>query len=715
MPIQTHFRNCNLCEAMCGLEIQTEDQKVVSIRGDKQDPFSRGHICPKALGMKDIYEDPDRLKFPLKKTENGWEQISWETAFDEVAQKLIAIRNQYGANAIGVYQGNPSVHNLGTTLFSPNFVRSLKTKNRFSATSVDQLPHHLAAMTMFGHPALMPVPDIDRTDFWLILGGNPLVSNGSIMTAPDLGKRLRAIKKRGGKVVVIDPRRTETAEKASQHIFIKPNTDVWLLLALLNELFEEEKLDLKYLIDLVEPQQIRQLQDLIANYTVEVASQKTGISQATIKQLAKEFIQAEKAVCYGRMGVSTVGFGSLCQWLIHCVNILTGNMDVAGGFMLPSPAFDPVRPPKGKPRELGRWKSRVRGLPEFNGEIPSVTMAEEILTKGEGQIRAMVTSCGNPVLSVPNGGRLDEAFEDLELMISIDIYLNETTRHADYILPPATGLEVPHFDIGFNQLAIRNVVKYSDPVFEKEKGAKYDYEIFQELTKRLHLDTLPDDEELRKKMAQQYSMTPQMILDGGLKKGEYGLSLKEVKDAAHGLDLGPLKSRFPERLHTENKKINLIPEIYQKDLQRLDLASDTSDQLLLIGRRHLRSNNSWMHNSHRLVKGRNRCTLLMHPKDAKLRQFSDGQEVTVESRVGKVTLPIEITEEIMQGVVSIPHGWGHGRKSIKMNVAQAHPGVSVNDLTDDFLIDELTGNAAVNGVPVEVKIAKKITSEMEVV
>ncbi|MEM6319157.1 MAG: molybdopterin oxidoreductase family protein [Bacteroidota bacterium] len=702
MPTATKFRTCHLCEAMCGVAIEIEGDKVLSIKGDKEDTFSRGHICPKAYGLKDIYEDPDRLKQPLKKTADGWETISWEAAFDEVAEKLLAIREKYGANAIGVYQGNPSVHNLGTTLFSPNFVRSLKTTNRFSATSVDQLPHHLAALTMFGHPQLTPVPDIERTDFWLIMGGNPLVSNGSLMTAPDVGKRLREIKKRGGKVVVVDPRRTETAEKASQHIFIKPGTDVWLLLAMVHQVLEKETLNFKHLNECIDVQQINELKDIVAAYPPQVAAQRTGIPVETITQLTQEFMNAGAAVCYGRMGVSTQQFGSLCQWLIHCLNILTGNFDRPGGFMLTSPAFDPVRPPKGKPREWGRWKTRVRGLPEFNGEIPSVAMAEEILTEGEGQIRAMVTSCGNPVLSVPNGGKLDEAFASLEFMVCIDIYLNETSRHADIILPPATGLEVPHYDIAFNQLAIRNVAKYSDPIFEKHPDARYDYEIFQELTKRMNAEHLPKDEVSRMKMLAQYQLTPQMILDGGLQRGAYQLSIEKLREHPHGMDLGPLKSVFPNRLHTPDKQINLVPDIFKKDLERLAKTPDSNGKLTLIGRRHLRSNNSWMHNSHRLVKGPVRCTLLIHPEDADSRNIKEGQNVEVVSRVGKVSLPVEISDEIMQGVVSIPHGWGHQRENIQMEVAQAHPGVSANDLTDELFIDELTGNAAVNGVPVKV-------------
>jgi len=702
MANQLHYRTCNLCEAMCGLEIKTEDSKVISIKGDKLDPFSRGYICPKAVAIKDIYEDPDRLKYPLKKTASGWQQIDWETAFDEVAERLKGIQKKYGNQAVGVYQGNPSVHNLGTTLFSPNFVRSLKTTNRFSATSVDQLPHHLAAMTMFGHPGLMPVPDIERTDYWLIMGGNPIVSNGSIMTAPDISKRLRAIRERGGKVVVIDPRRTETADKADTHIFIRPGSDVWLLLAMVNMVLEEKRLDLKHLNHLIDAAQINQLKNILSPFTIGKAVTETGIPQETIRHITDEFIKAKSAVCYGRMGVSTQQYGSLCQWLIHCLNILTGNMDVAGGFMLTSPAFDPIRPSKGKPRRLGRWKSRVRGLPEFNGELPSVTLAEEILTPGDGQIKAMVTSCGNPVLSVPNGVRLDEAFASLDFMVCIDIYLNETTRHADIILPPATGLEVPHFDIGFNQLAIRNVVKYSDPLFEKDPGAKYDYEIFQELTWRMQADQLPKEEAHRKKVMLQYKMTPQMILESGLRNGSYDLSMEKLKAHPHGIDLGPLKSRFPERLHTENQKIDLVPEIYVRDLNRLKNHEDTNGALLLVGRRHLRSNNSWMHNSYRLVKGGDRCTLLMHPEDASARNLTEGQEVKVTSRVGSLTVPVEVSDEMMKGVVSIPHGWGHQRTDIRMKVAAQHPGVSVNDLTDDHWIDLLTGNAAVNGVPVEV-------------
>ncbi|MGB0932266.1 MAG: molybdopterin-dependent oxidoreductase, partial [Chitinophagales bacterium] len=481
----TKYRTCPLCEAMCGLEITLEGNEILSIKGDKKDPFSRGHICPKAVALKDIHEDPDRLKYPIKRTADGWEQISWEEAYDEVVNNFKAIQAKYGDNAVATYNGNPTVHNYGSLLFSPNFIRALKTKVRFSATSVDQLPHHLAGMTMFGHPLLMPVPDIDRTDFWLIMGANPIASNGSIMTAPDVSNRLKAIQKRGGKVVVIDPRFTETSGKADQHIFIKPATDVWLLLGMVRAVLVRDWVKLGHLEACIDTAEIEQLKLMVAPFHVGMVAQKTGIEEETIRQLVKEFSEAPSAVCYGRMGVSTVKFGGLSQWLINVLNILTGNFDTAGGLMFASPAFETIRPSQKGQLKFNRWKSRVRGLPEHLGELPSATLAEEILTEGEGQIKAMFTCCGNPVLSTPNGKQVEKALQKLEYMVSMDIYLNETTKHANIILPPATGLEVGHYDVTFHYLAVRNTAKFSQPILEKEEGTKYDWEIFSELISRL--------------------------------------------------------------------------------------------------------------------------------------------------------------------------------------------------------------------------------------
>ncbi|MEO1435387.1 MAG: molybdopterin-dependent oxidoreductase [Bacteroidota bacterium] len=690
---RTHFRTCNLCEAMCGLEIQATATEVLSIKGDKNDLFSRGHICPKALGLKEIYEDPDRLKRPLKKVDGQFEEISWETAFSEIGARLRYLQKEYGNDAIGLYQGNPAAHNLGTMLFGPPFVRSLRTKSRFSATSVDQLPHHVAAWTMFGHLLRTPVPDIDHTNYLMILGGNPLVSNGSLMTAPDFGKRMRAISERG-KVVVIDPRRTETANKADEHYFVKPGTDVALLLAMAHEIIANGWAKPGRLADFTEGYD--RFIEITKPYTAAWAAPICGIKADTIQSLAKAFASADKAILYGRLGLSVVPFGGLSQWLINCLNWLTGNLDEVGGMMFPKTAVNTLGS-KGMKDRMARWHTRVRNLPEFGGELPVSALAEEITTAGEGQIKAMITSCGNPVLSTPNGQQLDQAFESLDLMVCIDIYLNETTRHADYILPPATGLEVPHYDMIFHNLAIRNTAKYSEPLFEKDPAGKYDWEIFNALRQEIDPSPNPMD-----------NLTPETALDFGLQSGPYDLSLADLKTTPHGIDLGPLQPQFPEGLFTPASTINLCPDLFVDDLDRMnaffkaELVQSEEFPLLLIGRRELRSNNSWMHNLPVLMKGPKRCVAMIHPQDGEKLDIQSGDEITVRSRVNELKIEALITDEIMPGVISIPHGYGHLPEGIQMEVANAHAGVSVNDLTDDQYIDALTGNAVLNGVPVMV-------------
>lgn len=714
---KVHYRTCNLCEAMCGIEVTLADNQIVAIRGDKDDPLSKGHICPKAVALQDIYNDPNRLKKPQRRTDTGWEEISWEEAFDEVVEKFTGIQEEFGANALGVYLGNPNVHNTGSMLYVTQLNRALGSKNRFSATSVDQLPHHLASLFMFGHQLLFPVPDIDRTDFFLALGANPLASNGSMMTAPGMENRLKALRKRGGRFVLIDPRKTESAALADDHHFIRPGSDVLFLLAFINVLFAE---------GLVKPGRLEAFTDgmdalkaAVADYTPEAVENVTGISTKLIKQLATDFAMAESAVCYGRMGVSTQAFGALCQWLIYSINILTGNLDAPGGAMFANPAIDLVKLTAGRGQRgsFAKRHSRVRNLPSNGGEFPAATMAEEILTPGEGQIKAMLTIAGNPVLSTPNGGQLDKALKSLEYMVAIDIYINETTRHANIILPPASGLENDHYDLVFHLLAVRNTAKYSPALFEPEPGCKRDWEIFRELYQRLR-----SRRKRKSSLGARFQewlnwLPPHRVLDIGLRSGAHGnwggkkfsgLSLRKLKKHPHGVDLGPLTPCLPRRLFTRSKRIELAPEIYLSDLPRVkqfltDKSAATEDRpLLLIGRRHVRSNNSWMHNSARLVKGKNRCTVMIHPDDAAKLKIEDQETVTVASAVGEVQLPAEVTDGIMPGVVSIPHGWGHGRKGVVQDVAVAHPGVSVNDLTDHRLIDELSGNAAVNGVPVSV-------------
>lgn len=698
MEEKIHYRACNLCEAICGLEIKVKGTEIISINGDKKDPLSRGHICPKALGLKDIYEDPNRLKMPIKRTGDTWTEISWEQAFTEVTENIKRIQSQFGKNAVGIYTGNPAVHNSGTLLSLPAFGKALGTKNRFSATSSDQLPHHFVGALLYGHPLLLPVPDIDHTDFMIIMGANPMASNGSIMTAPDFANRLKAIEKRGGKVTVIDPRFTETSAKASEHIFIKPATDVFLLLAIAQQIFERKQVKLGHLSQTIEG--IEEIEALIKEYSPEKVETITGINAQKINDLVTEFLSYDKAVIYGRMGLSTQEFGGLCQWLLNVINIISENFDTQGGYMFPSPAINLLANKKAGEQYFGRWASRVRGLKEFDFELPNMVMAEEILTQGQDQIKAMITVCGNPVLSTSNGVQLDEALESLEFMVAVDIYLNETTRHAHIILPPATGLEVAHYDIVFHHLAIHNSAKYSEPLFDKTEGARYDWQIFEELRLRLSNDEyIAENHQLK---------NPLDRLKMSLQYGETGIDIEQLIANPHGIDLGPLKPIFPEKLLTKNLKINLAQSLLMNDLERakakLDQFIATKNTLLLIGRRHLRSNNSWMHNAERLIKGKDRCTMMINPKSAKALGITENQQVKVKSRVGEIEIMTEITEQIMEGVVSIPHGYGHNRKGIKLDIAQKHAGVSANDLTDHLLIDELTGNSAFSGVEVSIII-----------
>ena len=696
---QRHFRACHLCEAICGLVIETEGDTIVSIKGDKDDPLSRGHICPKAVALKDIHEDPDRLRQPVKRVtgangEPQWQDISWEEALDTAAQGLMDVHERHGVHAIGVYLGNPSVHNYGMMTHQNNLFRYLRTNNRFSATSVDQLPHHLASLWLFGHKSLFPIPDIDRTDYFLMLGANPLASNGSIWTVPDVKKRIKALKARGGKLVVIDPRHTETAQLASEHHFIKPGTDALFLLALLNTLFTEELANPAHLAPFVTG--LEEVAQAITDFTPEHAATHTGIDADTIRRIAGELAAAGAGICYGRMGVSTQAYGALNQWLIQIINIATGNLDLPGGSLFTLPAVDQVG--NTSPGGFARHHSRVRGLPEFDRELPAAALAEEITTQGEGQIRALFTGAGNPVLSTPNGRQLDAALDQLDFMVSLDPYLNETTRHADIILPPTSPLEHDHYDIAFHINAIRNTARHSEAIFDKPENSLHDWEIFTELGNRV-AQLLG--------MEPQPAIPPDQIIDMGLQTGPYaeqGLSLDKLRQNPSGIDLGPLQPQLPERLRSKDKVIRCNTPEPLADLARLreEFSQPQHDMLQLIGRRHVRSNNSWMHNYRRLVKGKDRCTLMMHPQDMAHRDIAEGSQVSISSRTGAVQALVEATEDMMPGVVSLPHGFGHNRAGIRMGIARDHAGVSCNDITDELELDALSGNAAVNGVLVSV-------------
>lgn len=697
-----HHRACHLCEAICGLTLETTQAEdgslaITSIKGDPLDTFSRGHICPKAVALQDIQNDPDRLHQPMLRVGSEWQPIAWEDAFALVVEKLAGIQARYGQNSVAVYQGNPSVHNYGLMTHSNYFLGLLKTRNRFSATSVDQLPHHLSSHLMYGHGLLLPIPDIDHTDFMLILGGNPLASNGSIMTVPDVEKRLKAIQARGGKVVVVDPRRSETAAIADQHLFVRPGGDAALLFGLLNTLFAENLTRASHLpVDGLDD-----VRRAIAGFTAEVMSRQCALPAEQIRQLARDFAAADRAVCYGRMGVSTQAFGTLCHWLVQLINLVTGNLDRPGGALCTTPAVDLVASTSGG--HFNRWQSRVSGRPEYGGELPVSALAEEMLTEGEGQIRALVTVAGNPVLSTPNGRQLEQALDGLEFMVSVDLYINETTRYADLILPSTSALENDHYDTTFNMFAVRNVSRFNRAILPKPDGALHDWEIFVGLAKAFAAHT---------GVALKPTLPPAQMIDFGLRAGVYGdasshqLSVAMLAEHPHGVDLGPLTPNLAARLKTANGRVQAAPAVILADLARFAAQPlPPADELLLIGRRHVRSNNSWMHNYHRLVKGKPRHQLLMHPEDLARRQLSDGQRVKVSSRIGMIEVEVAASLDMMPGVVSLPHGWGHGRPGVQMTIASRQPGASANDLTDERQLDELSGNAALNGVPVHVAAA----------
>ncbi len=744
MADRVSWRVCPLCEATCGLEIRTRGREVVGIRGDEADPFSRGFICPKGYALKELDADPDRLRTPLVRQGGVLAPATWEEAFAEVERRLVPILQAHGRDAVGVYVGNPTAHNMALSMYGPVLLRALGTRNFFSASTVDQMPKHVAAGLMFGTMLSIPVPDLDRAQYLLVLGANPLVSNGSLMTVPDVPARLRAIRERGGKVVVVDPRRTRTAAEASEHHFIRPGTDAHLLFAIVHTLFADGLVRLGGLAPHVAG--VEAVEALARPFTPEAAAARTGIPAPVIRRLARKLAESERAAVYARIGTCTQDFGTLASWLVDVVNVLTGHLDEPGGAMFTRPATGSPHtrgvPGRGKGVRLGRRASRVRQAPEVFGELPAACLAEEIDTPGDGRIRALVTVAGNPVLSTPNGARLERALGGLEFMLSLDIYLNETTRHADVILPGLSALEQSHYDVVLRQLAIRNVATYSPPVFAAPAGHPPEWEtllrlagivagqgaaadpaalddlvMLQRVEHEVGSPASPihgrDPAEILAALAPRRG--PERLLDLMLRIGPWGdgfgarpdgLTLAVLEANPHGVDLGPLAPRIPEVLRTPSGRIELAPEPLVADVARLRADLDRpAPAMVLIGRRDLRSNNSWMHNLPVLVKGRPRCTAQMHPTDAARLGLVDGALARVASRVGAVEVPVELTDAIMPGVVSIPHGWGHDRPGTATRVAAAHAGVNSNLLADELALDPLSGDAVLNGIPVTVASA----------
>jgi anaerobic selenocysteine-containing dehydrogenase len=715
------------------MEVDRTARQVISIKGDPDNHRSKGYVCAKSQAFRYVFEDPERLTRPVKKVDGEWQEIGWEEALTESAQRLAAIRDQYGKDAIAMYYGNPNGHNFSTQIYTQMFIMLLNTERFFSAGSVDQQPKNLSCELLYGNGWVFPIPDIDHTDFFVCMGGNPMVSQGSLMSAPDIENRLKAIQQRGGQVVVIDPRRTETADIADQHLFIRPGTDAFLLMAFVHELFATNRVAPGRLLEFTDG--IDKLESLSTPYSPEAVAAITGVSATRLRQLVDDFCNASAPVLYGRIGLCTQRFGTLASWLVDVVNILTGRLDAKGGAMFPRPATA-HNDPASAPAELGynRWKSKARGFPEYMSMLPASLMAEEMELQGEHQVRALITVAGNPVLSVPNGKRIHAALKNLDFVVAFDFYINETTSQADIIIPSTTQLEHSNYDFMFTSTCVRNFAHYSPQIFAPQAGALDQWQIINEVTARMNGMTRQDLEammldgmiaqllanapelahlsvdDIKQKTAEHQG--PERLLDIMLRAGPYGdkfngegLTLAQLKQAPHGIDLGPLQPRFPELLATRNKRINIAPDIITNDLKRLQeaLAADLGQGMLMIGRRNIRDMNSWLHNLNNYARGKNRCTLLINPDDAQRIGLRDAGMAKIKSRVGEFKAEVSITDRIMPGVVSLPHGFGHRYSDTQQSIARSKtPGVSANDLVDDNEMDLPSGTSVVNGVPVTV-------------
>jgi anaerobic selenocysteine-containing dehydrogenase len=735
----THFRTCPLCEATCGLAISLDGDSITTVRGDDDDVFSHGFICPKGTAVKHLDADPDRLRAPALREGKEFRTASWDEAFDALEKGLATVIGQHGKDSVAMYAGNPTVHSLSATVMLPMLIRALGSKNFYSAATVDQMPKHVSCGLMFGSPTLIPVPDIDRTDYLLVLGANPWISNGSLATAPDFRGRLEAISARGGKVTILDPRRTETAAGADEHVFIRPGSDAFFLLAMANVLWAESRIDLGALASHVA--RFDSIAGLVESFTPESVASATGIPADVTVRLAREFSDSASACVYDRVGAHQQEWGTLTSWASDVVNVITGNLDRPGGRMFPTAAHARPDPdsPGGKGWRTGRFTSRVKGYPETFGQLPIATLADEIETPGEGQVRAFIAIAGNPVLSGPNGVRLAGALSSLDFMVAVDPYINETTRFADVILPPPLLLQRHHYDFAFYGLSVRNIVNYSPPSLPAD--GPDEWEILSRIALVASGNGVSLDPTLVPAMGLSYLVEQaagpngslsgrdtteimaaldhdgrgpiEKILDFRLRSGPFGdqfgtrpdgLSLSRLEEHPHGIDLGPLESRLPNALRTVSGKIELAPDEIVADIDRLrHRLKGESNGMVLIGRRQLRSNNSWMHNIPTMMRGSNRCTLLVNPNDAEKLALKTGDLAQIRSRVGEVEAPVEISDEMMPGVVSLPHGWGHGVAGVRLSVAGKDAGVSFNDLTDEQLIDPLSGNAVLNSIPVTVK------------
>lgn len=729
------LRICPFCESTCGLRITLQGDRVERVEGNPEDLFSRGYLCPKGANIANASDDPDRLTTPLVRRGGQFEPATWDDAFARIRQGIGEIRSQYGKDAVGVYVGNPNSHNLAAPLYLRHVIKAVGSRNLFSPATADQVPTQVACARMYGSSKAVPVPDVDRTDFLLIFGANPMVSNGSLCTAPNFPARLRTLRARGGRIIVVDPRTTATAAMADQHLAIRPATDVWLLLAIIKHLFETNSTRMGTLTSRVT--NLSKLRELTEQVDMAGVALRCGVDEASIIELCRAVAEAGVVAAYGRIGTCTVRHGTLTNWLIQCVNVLTGSLDAEGGMMFP---ISPVRPRQNPPApfRIGRWHSRVRQLPEIFSELPVSTFVDEVVTPGEGQIRGLVTVAGNPVLSAPQGGRLSAALPGLDFMVSVDPYINETTAHADVVLPPPPLLSTGHYDWSLSGYFVRAVVRYTPPVRPIPDGMLSDEDVLCRLADSLAAepwqqtpvafreralmndlaaavadpDSAVSDRDAAELRALLGGTTdPERRLDAALRLGPFGdhfgtrssgLSLARLLEHPEGIDFGPMVARLDEVVTNPRGVIDLFPPEFAAEVRSL-LVEPAESGLVLVGRRQLRSNNSWLHNVPKLVQGKVDCTLVMNESDADERGLSHGELVRVESRAGEITVVLEVSREIRRGVVSLPHGWGHDVPGSRLRVATNRPGSNANDLIDELPLDAQSGAAVMNGVPVQVR------------
>jgi formate dehydrogenase len=722
-----HRTYCRICEPTCGMIATVEDGKLVQLRPDADHPITKGFSCPKGIEFVHVQNDPDRLLYPMRRTESGeFERISWDTALDEIGAKLRAIRAAHGGESIGWYAGNPSAFSHSHAIWAGGFVRGLGSKHLYTPNTQDTSSRFVASHLLYGSPTIFPLPDLARTSFLLMVGANPLVSRGSLVAAGNLRDKLTGIVGRGGRVVVVDPRRTETA-KAFEHVAVRPDGDAWLLLAMLHVIFAEGLDDAT--TTAAQATGVDVLRTAAARCAPEDAEARCGVPADEIRALARSFATAPSAAAYGRTGACLGRHATLVNVLLDALNVVTGNLDRPGGSVFARPPIDFTA----LASRLGlatfdTYRSRVGDLPEVLGQMAAPLMAAEIETPGPGQLRALIVSAGNPLLSVPGAQDFERALGKLDLQVGIDLYLNETHRHADYVLPATTFYERDDVPLPLAEIQLTPFIQWTDAVAAPRGEARDDWRIIDDLARQLGFAAVAGvaskwiGTSRVARLAQRamgvgaHRLTPTKIVDAllragrdgdhfGLRRG--GLTLAKLRAQPRGVvlaehvDTGVLTKRLKHR----DRRVHLGDERIAAELTRLlDAPEPSSDYpLLMIGRREVRSHNSWLHNTPRFRDATRRHRALVNPVDAAAIGVADGGPARVVSARGAIELPVELSEDVAPGTIAVPHGWGH--RGAGWQTANEAGGANVNELTSSALddLEKLSGMAHLNGVPVRLE------------